>query len=67
MSSTLDEILQILLSGNAGLIRRVWNNLTDDEAKAVADRLQRVIADDGYTPEQKVSAQNALNAIREAG
>lgn len=64
---SLDEFWAGLLSGEAGQIRRIWNDLTDDEARAVVEHLQKMIADEGYAEEQKQAAQKALDAIREAG
>ena len=63
----LEDFWTTLLSGNAGLIRRVWSDLTDDEARAVVAHLKRMMEDEGYSEEQKQAAQKALEAIREAG
>lgn len=63
----LEELWSGLLSSDPGLIRRIWNDLTDDEARAVAEHLQKMISEAGFSEEQKQAAQTALEAIREAG
>lgn len=63
----LEDLWTVLLSGNAGLIRRVWGDLTDDEAKSVVAHLNKMVEEEGYSEEQKGSARKALEAIREAG
>lgn len=62
-----DDLWLTLLSGNNGLIQRVWNDLTDEEARGVSDHLHKMVNEDGYSEEQKEAAQRALETIRRAG
>jgi len=61
------DLWTALLSSDAGLIRRVWGDLTDDEAKSVVAHLNKMVDEEGYSEEQKGAARKALEAIREAG
>ena len=61
------DLWEALLSGDEALIRRVWNDLTDDEASAIADHLKHMAADPEFSEEQKEAARRALEAIRSAG
>ncbi|MBM4422875.1 MAG: hypothetical protein FJ030_05715 [Chloroflexi bacterium] len=63
----LEDIWQALLSEDRGLIRRVWGDLTDEEAKAVITHLRKIVEDETYSEEQRRAAQAALDAIHEAG
>jgi hypothetical protein len=63
----LEDLWKALLSENAGVIRKVWGDLTDEEAKAVVEHLQKMAGNETYSPEQRRAAQAALDAIREAG
>ncbi len=63
----LEKFWQAMLSGDAGAIRRAWNDLTDEEARAVAEHLRQMAADATYSAEQRQAAQAALEAIQEAG
>lgn len=62
-----DDLWLTLLSGNNGLIQRVWTDLTDEEAKEVGDHLRKMVNEEGYSEEQKEAARKALEAIRRAG
>jgi hypothetical protein len=63
----LEELWSGLLSCDAGLVRRIWNDLTDDEAQAVAEHLQKMVTEEGFSEDQKQAAQAALEAIKETG
>ena len=63
----LEDIWQALLSEDRALIRRVWGDLTDEEAKAVTAHLRKIVDDETYSEAQRRAAQAALDAIREAG
>lgn len=63
----LEELWSALLSENAGVIRKLWGDLTDEEAKAVLEHLRKMAGDETYSAEQRRAAQAALDAIREAG
>ncbi len=63
----LEKLWSTLLSGEAGAVRRAWNDLTDDEAQAVADHLKRMLDDEQFSQEQREAARVALEAIRKAG
>ena len=63
----LEKLWTGLLSCDPGLIRRIWSDLTDEEATAVAEHLRKMIAEEGFSEEQKRAAQTALDAIQQAG
>ncbi len=63
----LSDVWEALLSENPGLIRRVWGDLTDDEARAVIAHLRKMVEDETYGEGQRQAARVALEAIREAG
>lgn len=63
----LSGLWDALLSENPGLIRRVWGDLTDDEARAVIAHLKKMVEDETYSDSQRQAARVALEAIREAG
>jgi hypothetical protein len=62
----LEDLWKALLSENAGVIRKIWGDLTDEEAKAVAEHLRKMVGDETYSAEQRRAAQAALDAIRES-
>lgn len=63
----LSGLWDALLSESPGLIRRVWGDLTDDEARAVIAHLKKMVEDETYSDGQRQAARVALEAIREAG
>ena len=67
MDDTLSDVWEAMLSGNPGLIRRVWGDLTDDEAQAVIAHLKKMVEDETYDEGQREAARKALEAIRDAG
>ena len=62
-----EDLWKALLSGDEALVRRVWNDLTDDEASAISDHLKHMAADQEFSEEQKEAARRALEAIQRAG
>ena len=67
MDDNLSGVWEAMLSENPGLIRRVWGDLTDDEAQAVIAHLKKMVEDEAYSEGQREAARRALEAIREAG
>lgn len=63
----LEDLWTALLSGDAALVRRVWNDLTDEEASAISDHLKHMAVDHEFSEEQQEAARRALEAIRRAG
>ncbi|MBI3241006.1 MAG: hypothetical protein HYZ49_01770 [Chloroflexi bacterium] len=67
MDDALSGVWEAMLSGNPGLIRRVWGDLTDDEAQAVLAHLNKMVEDETFSESQREAARKALEAIRDAG
>ena len=61
----LEKLWEELLSENPGRIRRVWRDLTDDEAQSALTHLQEMTTGDLWQPEQRQAAATALSVIRE--
>jgi hypothetical protein len=61
----LDELWEHLLSQDPARIRRVWGDLTDDEASAVLAHLARMRDEPGWSPGQREAAATALRVLRE--
>ena len=64
--SDLDQLWDDILSEDEARIRKLWNNLTDDEALAVLAHLRRMRDEPDWHPDQKRAASAALRAIEEA-
>ena len=60
---TYENIWDMLLSRQPVLIEKAFAFLESDQQKAIMDHLQRMVAEPGWQPEQRVSAQAALNTI----
>jgi hypothetical protein len=56
-----------LLSREPKRIQRVYNLLDAPARKAITAHLQRMVSEADWHPEQRTSAQAALDAIRELG
>ncbi len=61
----LDQLWEEMLSQDAARIRRAWDNLTDDEARAVLAHPARMRDEEGWSPQQKVAAAAALAVLRD--
>jgi hypothetical protein len=62
-----EDLWDGLLSRQPRLICTVYNSLAPAEQKAVIAHLQRMAIEDGWHPEQRLSAQAALNALHQQG
>ena len=58
-----ENIWDMLLSRQPVMIEKAFASLESDQQKAVLDHLQRMVAELGWQPEQRVSAQAALDTI----
>jgi hypothetical protein len=63
----IEEVWEALLSENPAAIRKLWMDLTDDEALAVLEHLKRMASEEGWQPAQKQAAETALRVIRDIG
>jgi len=59
-----EEFWEALLSEEPPRIRRAWLELTDEEAVAVLEHLQRIESEAGWAEVQRQSATTALTVIR---
>jgi hypothetical protein len=60
---TLETLWDELLSRRPARIHRAFNRLPPDQQQSVQAHLQRMVAEDGWHPEQRLSAQIALQAL----
>jgi hypothetical protein len=58
-----ENIWDMLLSRQPVMIEKAFASLESDQQKAVRDHLHRMVAERGWQPEQRVSAQAALDTI----
>ena len=66
MDENLDSIEDLwdeLLSRQPELVRTAFSSLDSDERAAVLAHLQRIVSEAGWHPEQRLSAQAALDAL----
>lgn len=56
-------IWDMLHSRQPAMIEKAFTSLESDQKKAVMDHLQILVAEPGWQPEQRVSAQAALDTI----
>jgi hypothetical protein len=63
LSDHLENLWDSLLSREAGLIRAAYASLALDEQASVLAHLQRMAVEDGWHPQQRISAQAALDAL----
>ncbi|MGE5224267.1 MAG: hypothetical protein ACM3PY_17660 [Omnitrophica WOR_2 bacterium] len=61
----LEKLWDDLLSRQDDQVRSAYQSLTSDEQGAVLEHLQRMAAEPGWHPEQRLSAQAALRALGE--
>jgi hypothetical protein len=62
---TPETLWEHLLSEDAARIRRIWQDLTDDECAAVLAHLRRMTTEPDWQPAQQQSAAAALAIIQE--
>jgi len=58
-----ESIWEVLLSRDPRRILLTFESLQPVQKKAVREHLQKMVAETGWQPEQRVSAQAALDAI----
>ncbi len=61
----LDQLWETLLSEDAARIRRVWEDVTDDEAQAILTHLARMRDEEGWTDGQRAAAVTALQVLHD--
>ena len=54
-----------ILSRDAEKIRTTWESLADDEKSAVYHHLMDMVTEDDWTEPQRISAQAALDALKD--
>jgi hypothetical protein len=62
-----EDLWDGLLSRQPRLICTFFDSLAPAEQKTVMAHLQRMVAEDGWHPEQRISAQAALDALQQQG
>ena len=65
MNNLFDRIWTEILSRDAARIKTAYTSLSADEQKKVHAHLKKMAAEEGWHPEQVLSAQTALEAIRD--
>lgn len=63
MSNLFDSIWTEILSRNVMRIRSAYTSLATEEQSQVAAHLRKMVSEEGWHPEQVISAQIALEAI----
>jgi NADH:ubiquinone oxidoreductase subunit E len=63
----VEEIWDAILSREAQRIREAFRQLSAQEQQAVMAHLDRMCREDGWHPEQVLSAQAALKALSASG
>jgi hypothetical protein len=58
-----EDIWGMLLSREVAMIEKAFSSLESDQKKAVLDHLDKMVTEPGWQPEQRVSAQIALDTI----
>lgn len=59
-----DELWDAILSREPERILEAWSHLDHEEQTSLLAHLECMVAEDGWHPEQVISAQAALDAIR---
>lgn len=60
----LDELWDLLLSGDPAQVREAYASLGPNEQAAVLAHLERMATEEGWQDIQRASARTALEAIR---
>jgi hypothetical protein len=63
----LEDLWTGLLSGDEAVVRQIWDDLTDDDARAVSAHLKNMAEDSSFSEEQRQAARRALQAILRTG
>ena len=64
LDDALETLWDQLLSRQPERIRPAFSSLTTQEKESVLAHLRRMTSDPGWHPEQRLSAQSALDALR---
>ena len=59
-----DDFWDALLSRQEEQVRAAFNSLDEERKNAVSSHLQRMVSEPGWHPEQRLSAQAALKALK---
>lgn len=59
-----EELWDAILSRETTRIHETWRHLNREERSSLLAHLERMVSEDGWHPEQVLSAQSALDAIR---
>ena len=65
MSDFFDTVWTEILSRQAARIKTAYGSLSAEEQQKVSTHLEKMTREDGWHPEQVISAQAALEAIRD--
>jgi len=60
---SLDRLWSNLLSRQPALIREAFEGLSPSEQQSIIDHLRKMAHEAGWQPEQRLSAQAALNVL----
>jgi len=63
LSDSLEVLWEQLLSRQTGQVKQAFRSLTLAERRAVLTHLQSMCQEPGWHPEQRLSAQAALDAL----
>lgn len=63
-SINLEDLWDGLLSRDPVLVRKAFAGLSVDEQKSILAHLQRMASEPDWHPEQRISAQAALEALQ---
>jgi hypothetical protein len=61
--NSLENLWGGLLSRQPELVRATFSTLDTEERAAIRAHLQRIVSEAGWHPEQRLSAQSALDAL----
>jgi hypothetical protein len=59
-----DDLWDAILSREPERIMETWNRLNREEQTSVLEHLERMTSEDGWHPEQVISARVALEVVR---
>lgn len=65
--ASIEIVWEKILSREAGQITAAFFELDDESRRQVLAHLRVMVSEEGWHPEQKVSAQTALDALKGAG
>lgn len=63
IQETDENIWDMLLSKQPVIIEKAFDSLESDQQESVLGHLRSMVAEQGWQPEQRVSAQTALDTI----